>query len=217
MKHVFYWPSLVASLSVKGNRESKEFLDILDLDFDFINNDHILNEDGDSTDSIDISSYDDPSSIDAIFNYEELKEFIENVLIDEIDMSISDLNELSSSTFTSTIEITPAMQGKVKTDNSGNEVLPSSSIYIDYIDVLALKSSLEFSKSALLYTLSQNFDIEGSTETGSGMKDLAVQWDGRKDDAFFEGSAEYAIPSTPGKPRRKLSDHNNTTLKSFLC
>jgi hypothetical protein len=60
----------VLSLSLKGTRSAKDMLDIVNLEFDFVDNNHLQNDDGDEIDAIDTDLYEDPDEVSSIFNYD---------------------------------------------------------------------------------------------------------------------------------------------------
>ncbi len=183
------------TLSMKGSREAKEFLELLDLDFDFLDNNHLFNDDGDDIDSIDTTIYDDPDDITSIFSYNDLRDFVQDVLISEIELSISDLNQISGSAFTTDLVITPAMQGEIDEDEFGEDALPTSSILVDGIDARAVKAGLELLRVKLLYLLSHNFEIENENDSGTAMKDFLIQW-AYYDSLFLEGESTYSLSGT---------------------
>lgn len=202
------------TLSMKGSREAKEFLELLDLDFDFLDNNHLFNDDGDDIDSIDTTIYDDPDDITSIFNYEELRDYVQDVLISEIELSISDLNQISGSAFTTDLVITPAMQGEIDEDEFGEDALPTSSILVDGIDARAVKAGLELLRVKLLYLLSQNFEIANENDSGTAMKDFLIQW-AYYDSLFLEGESTYSLSETNIAKAQKAIDSITTfTFKS---
>lgn len=166
----------VLSLSLKGTRSAKNMLDIVNLEFDFVDNNHLRNDDGDEIDAIDTDLYEDPDEVSEIFTYAELEEYLTKTVLHEIALSIADLNEISSSAFSDgDLVITPEMQGYIDEDENDNEILPTSNILVDIIDVYAMKGALELWRGKINAMLMNHLEAANENDTGEGMKDLLIQ------------------------------------------
>lgn len=202
----------VLSLSLKGTRGAKDMLSILSLEFDFINNDHLRNDDGDDIDAIDADIYEDPDDVAKIFSYDELEEYLSDVVLHELSLSIADLNQISSSDLPSSdpLVITPAMQGYIDEDENDKEILPSSNILVDIIDVYAVKGALELWRSKINTMLMNNLEVSNENDTGEGMKDLIIQG-AFANLPYLDGSSTFAL-SDDYTGSNKISTDNLTSM-----
>jgi len=182
----------VMTLSLKGTREAKKMLSILNLEFDFLDNDHLRNDDGDDIDAIDTTLYEDPNDVSSVFNYAELRTYLENVVLTDIAQSIADLVQINDAATSIALEITPAMQGKIDEDENDLEILPTESILIDRIDVDACIGSLELMRFNILALLGQDLEVNSKNATGAGMKDMLIEG-GFSNKLYLEGTSIFNV------------------------